>query len=582
MQQTLARHPAVRRQRSERRATRRAGQRKDHGRRRDIGGIRRRSAWPEQDDERERREAEIEARRVRQARRAAEAEASLAAEPAESRLSQEAQEAQADLVREQLRRDADTRAEERPYREPLRNRTRIGPLRGILKPRPNLPQRDRRVDYLVTAGFIAAAVIIGALTRLGDDPLLVIIGAAFAAVLVAVLVLDYRRWYGSFPARFTRGGAVAGLAIFVGVTSIGRVGELAPVPLPNGCSTERVEAFAAGWYSEAEQERRTADVEWLTAHLRRPGFLLDQVERADSYLARGSRLVLLGDPEQAQADYQRAFEINPTLLNVPVFRIRLYRLAGCPEHTHEEVATIRRIYGSSEDGVALRRAAKELLELGYAQAALDVARRAAEWAPASPHEAEILQGNALAQLGQLTDALDPLTASIERFLLNGPASFFRGLVYRRLGDHTSALADIEHAIYRRPKWADAHAAKGIMLFEQGQIQQGLDVLNEAVQMNAPGPQAHYWRGQALMSLGEPEAARADFRQTIKHAAISYVASSADPFIGLAAAELALGNREQAAQALAESRPRPVRWVDEPTVRAWLAELERELGTAPRS
>ena len=101
-------------------------------------------------------------------------------------------------------------------------------------------------------------------------------------------------------------------------------------------------------------------------------------------------------------------------------------------------------------------------------------------------------------------------------------------------------------------------------------------------MNAPGPQAHYWRGQALMSLGEPEAARADFRQTIKHAAISYVASSADPFIGLAAAELALGNREQAAQALAESRPRPVRWVDEPTVRAWLAELERELGTAPRS
>ena len=539
-------------------------------------------ARPALNEEQARRRDERRVRRFRQTRRAVEAAVADTSNPPETRLSPEALEAQAALVREQTQRDAETRAQERPYRRPLRNRTRIGPLRGVLKPRASLPERDRRVDQLVTTGFIAAAVIIGGLTRLGDGPLLVIIGAAFVAVLVAVLVLDYRHWYGSFPARFTRGGAVAGLAIFIGVTSIGRVGELVPVPLPSGCSTERVRAFAAEWYTTEQQERRTAGVEWLTAHLRRPGFLSDRVERAESHLSRGSRRVLLGDPEHALADYQRSLELNPTQVSVPVYKIGLYRIAGCPEHAHEEIAKIRRNYVSSEDGVALRRAARSLLEFGYAQEALDVARRAAEWAPASPHEAEVIQGIALAQLGRLNEALDPLTASIEGFFLNEQASFFRALVYRRLGDRPSAWADIEHAIKRRPTWAAAHAAKGLMLVEEGQLGQGLESFAEAVRLADPKPQAYYWRGQVLMDLGMAELAREDFRQTIRYQAISYVASSADPWVGLAAAELALGNREQAAQALAESRTRPVRWVDEPTVSAWLAELERELGAAPPS
>ena len=231
-------------------------------------------ARPELNEDQARRRDERRVRRSRQRRRAKEAETAESANPTESRLSREAQEAQAARAREQSQRDAEARASERPYRRPLRNRTRIGPLEGIRKPRARLPERDPRVDHLVTAGFIAAAVIIGGLTRLGDGPLLVIIGASFAAVLVAVLVLDYRRWHGSFPARFTRAGAVAGLTFFVGITAIGRVGELSPIALPSGCSTEQVEAYVAEWYTAAEIERRAASVAGITGHLRRPGFLL--------------------------------------------------------------------------------------------------------------------------------------------------------------------------------------------------------------------------------------------------------------------------------------------------------------------
>ena len=525
---------------------------------------------------------ESEARRVRQARREGEAEASAAADVPQPRLAPEAVEAQAAHAREQSQRDAEARARERPYRRPLRNQTRIGPLEGLRKSRARLPERDPRVDHLVTAGFIAAAVIIGGLTRLGDGPLLVIIGAAFVAVLVAVLVVDYRRWHGSFPARFSRAGAVAGLTFFVGITAIGRVGELSPIELPSGCSAEQVEAYAAERYTAAEIGRRAASVALITGHLRRPGFLLDKGERAEWHVSRGWQRVVLGEPEQALADYRRAGELDPNSLWAPIQRAGLFRVAGCPEYVHDEIASIQHLYVSSEDGVALRRAARLLLQFGYAEAALAVARRAAEWAPASPHDPEVTQGNALAQLGRLSEALDPLTASFERFFINEEASFFRALVHRRLGDRASAWADIEHAIKRRPTWAAPHAARGIMLAEEGQLGQGLESFAAAVRLDGPKPQAYYWRGQVLMGLGMVELARKDFRQTIKHQAYSYVASSADPWIGLAAAELALGNREQAALALAESRTRPVRWVDEPTVLAWLEHLERELGASLNS
>ena len=490
--------------------------------------------------------------------------------------------AQAARAREQSQQDAEARAHERPFRRPLRNRTRIGPLEGIRKAGARLPERDPRVDHLVTAGFIAAAVIIGGLTRLGDGPLLVIIGASFAAVLVAVLVLDYRRWYGSFPARFTRAGAVAGLTFLVGVTAIGRVGELSPIALPSGCSAEQVEAYVAEWYTAADIERRDASVEWITGHLRRPGFLLGHEERAEWHATRGSQRMVLGQPEQALADYQRASELDPNSLWAPIQRARLFRIASCPEYVHDEIASIRHLYLSSEDGVALRRAARLLLQFGYAEAALAVARRAAEWAPASPHEAEVTQGKALAQLGRQSEALGPLTASFERFFINEEASFFRALVHRRLGDRQSAWADIEHTIRRRPTWAAAHAAKGLMLVEEGQLGKGLESFAEAIRLDGPKPQTYFWRGQVLLGLGMAELAREDFRQTIKHQAYSYVASSADPWVGLAIAELALGNREAAALALAESRTRPVRWVDEPTVLAWLEELERELGSPPQN
>jgi Tfp pilus assembly protein PilF len=560
-------------------------------------GIRPNRARPALNREQRRREDEREVRRYRQTRRAIEANAAELADSPESRLSHEALEAQNALAREQSQRDAETRAEERPYRRPLRDRTRIGPLEGIRQAQARLPRRDPRVDYLVTAGFITAAVVVGGLTRLevyNHSGLPWLLAAGLAAGLVGLLVLDYRRWYGSFRIRFTRMGMVAGLTIFIGVTSIGRLWELAPVPLPSDCSVEHLRA------SLADVDRSPRDlveyaeaVDYQTARLRRPGRLESHTERALAYVTRASFRLELDDAERALADINHSLRVDPSLMAGHVMRAGLFWRADCPQQAREDLAAIQRLAGMSDDGRWLLWASQWLFSYGHTQAALNVARRAAEFAPFSPVKAQIVQGLALARLGRLREAMGPLTASIEYDRRNEDAHFARGLVNRRLGDLEAALADFQRAEERGQQLSDERAAVGTTLFEQGHLSQGLAALNEAVQPEDPSLIARQWRGLALLQLGEANAARDDFKSMLEYARegedpgrparaqlseiSQYIVETADPYVGLAAAELALGNREQAAQALADSRLRPVSWINEPIITAWRESLERELG-----
>ncbi len=525
-----------------------------------------------------RRQDEQEVRRFRQARRAREAETASAAEPRDSRLSEEAAEAQAALVRDQLQGDAAARAEERPYREPLRNRTRIGPVRGVLKPRADLPQRDPWVDFLVTSGFVLTAVIVGGFTRVNDEPFLTIFAAAMTVGLIAALMLDYLRWYGSLPIRLTRVGAVSGLAVFIAITSIGRLGELDPIPLPTDCSPEKLRALYAANITPETQADFLNGVDANTGRLRRLSATEDDLERAQTYFRRASLLKALGEPERALADIQRGLELDPSDLSAYVERVDIFFAAHCSQYVHAEIEAMRPLVLSSADDSALLQAAGQFADHGYAQLALAAALRAAELTPGSPHEAEVIQGFALAQLGRLQEALVPLSASIERNRVNWESHFVRGLVHRRLGDMARAREDLNRAVSLRPNWIAARAGLAVLLVDQGQILAGLEALNQALEFEETTLHARLWRGLTLLQVGDALAARDDFIEIDQH--IGHIALSADHLVGRASAELALGNREQAAEALAASRTRPMRWPDEPKVRALLENLERELGTSP--
>ena len=419
VQQALARHPEVRRQRAERQAARREGQPI-------VGGTRQDRAWYDRDDDRDRRAAELEARRARHARRTA---AEAPADQPESRISADAVAAQSALIRQQLTRDAEARTQARPIREPLSNRTRMGPLQGRARAKARLPGRDVRVDDLVTAGIVTSAVAVGALTRLADGAWLIAILAMAAALPVIVLVIDYRRWHGSFPARVTRLGALAGLVLFLGFTLIGRVGELTPIPLPADCSIDQLRAYYASQQSNdprAEYLRRSG-VERLTGRLRRPPVLEDDSERALVYVSRGWHRLRLGDPEQALSDFKRGLEIDPNQIWAYVLRAELFEVAGCPQHAQADRAARQRLVASSNDGQALQGAVHQLSVFASPRRR-SLRGEEGSNVPSSPLGRHLVQGIALAQLGRWPEAIEQLTFASEREWRDADSRFFRGLI----------------------------------------------------------------------------------------------------------------------------------------------------------
>ena len=142
-----------------------------------------------------------------------------------------------------------------------------------------------------------------------------------------------------------------------------------------------------------------------------------------AYVTRATFRLALDDIERALADFNYSLELDPSLIAGHVVRAALFRRADCPQQAQEDLAAIQRLAEASEDGRWLLWASQELLWNGRTQAALDVARRAAAFAPFSPTKAQIVQGMALARLGRPTEALNPLTESIEYDRRNEDAPF---------------------------------------------------------------------------------------------------------------------------------------------------------------
>ncbi|MDE2867366.1 MAG: hypothetical protein OXR64_06460 [Chloroflexota bacterium] len=235
-------------------------------------------------------------------------------------------------MREQLRRDAEARAGQQTRRTALRGGTRMGPVRVVGRTDRLPQQRAHRLRWLVTVGAAATAFALAGLTRLeaydySGVPFIIV--ASGVAVLAIGLLVGDRRWGGSTRVRVSRGSILVGLIVFVGVTSIGRLGEIAPVPFPPDCTDRSI-------YEDRLSEQARLNFANMQRHytgqLRRPDEPLTDKQRAEIYRNRGLRRVSLGDPERALADFRRSIELDPGNAATYAAEADLYAAAGCPQY----------------------------------------------------------------------------------------------------------------------------------------------------------------------------------------------------------------------------------------------------------
>jgi tetratricopeptide (TPR) repeat protein len=82
------------------------------------------------------------------------------------------------------------------------------------------------------------------------------------------------------------------------------------------------------------------------------------------------------------------------------------------------------------------------------------------------------------------------------------------------GREAEALANYDNALALRPRFAEAHLNRGLLLHDMGRLEEALASHDVAVAL-APGEAAHWFnRGVALQSLGRLEAALASYQQAL--------------------------------------------------------------------
>jgi serine/threonine protein kinase/regulator of sirC expression with transglutaminase-like and TPR domain len=236
------------------------------------------------------------------------------------------------------------------------------------------------------------------------------------------------------------------------------------------------------------------------AHLNWGNFYTEQRNReeANTYYTRAvalsSRDIQL-DPNNADAYYHRG--------------AARFRLADRPGAIEDVTKAIELDPEYVEAYIARCQAQGQMREH---QKAVEDCTKATEINP-NNYTAYVSLCNNLSNLGQHDAAIEACTRALQ---LNPNDSYGynnRGLVWERLGNYESALNDYQQAIQRDPNDAVAHHNLGNVLTSQGNHQGALEAYTKATEIDPNFAAAFYGRGIRQAVLGNIDAAIADLQQS---------------------------------------------------------------------
>jgi Tfp pilus assembly protein PilF len=147
----------------------------------------------------------------------------------------------------------------------------------------------------------------------------------------------------------------------------------------------------------------------------------------------------------------------------------------------------------------------------------------------------------------IDQVLANLNAALKRDPKNAEALTHRGTIWHKKGEIDKALQDFDAAIKLNPKGANAYAMRGIVRQEQRQLDKALADFNEAVRLDPKDAANYVLRGSVFSSRSDYDKALADF-----NAAIKIDPKNDEAFFGRAAVWLAKGELEKALKDGAEA------------------------------
>lgn len=226
---------------------------------------------------------------------------------------------------------------------------------------------------------------------------------------------------------------------------------------------------------------------------------------------RGNALVRLGRMEPAFANYRRAIEIDPNLIEPKVNSGNVFMLAGQPQ---QALASFQEALRDHE--------ALPVLHVNVA-AALTELERYDEAIAACDHAISLesgharalsTKGRALLAVGRAEDALVALQDALLRRPDHIEALVYRGLVLNQLDRLDDALGTFNLALQLAERHPDAHHGRGLVLYRKDLLGDALSDFERAVEIEPRHADAENSRGNAYMELQDYAAALDSYNRVL--------------------------------------------------------------------
>ncbi|MFQ5942024.1 MAG: tetratricopeptide repeat protein [Anaerolineales bacterium] len=238
------------------------------------------------------------------------------------------------------------------------------------------------------------------------------------------------------------------------------------------------------------------------------GAILKDPEFAPAYLGRGHALLERAviregpdgiDGQHLPADYARAFEIDPSLVQAYLAQAEFMRRVGLWKNTEETMQS------ALDAGVRTPRVyilmAEAQLNRGHPEDALE---NAIEGSGSDPTDifGYFLLGRTFVHLEQYEQALQPLLTYVAYRGDDHRGWSDLGRVQFETGDLPAAALSLERAFIIKPDYSPAFIGRGWLNLELGDYQSGLNDFNKALQFGQETVEMYLGLGHAYFLLGD--------------------------------------------------------------------------------